>query len=994
MRHAEPNCDRAATSGPTRGRPVRVTRHTVTIVLALFALTTVSSHASEEFAGWRAVDTPHFTVIFEPAHEAAAQEVIHYSDEVYAQVTAFMNYRPPERVPVVIRGRTALANGFFAPLPNRITLFVTSPSGPWLGAQTESWLKLLFIHEFMHYVHLTRPQGFFGAARPLFGPLTPLAAYPFMPGWMVEAPTTYAETVFTNGGRGRNAFTTMEFAAPIIEGSFWSYDQAGFSWIFAPRGRIYVAGYLITDHLERTYGPGTLEQIQTVFANLPFLGMRRAIRRVTGVSAPQMHDHLERELQHRFLPRRQLPTGALVHPNVPGDFYAPIVRGEGIYQYRRTATDGGAIVRADLSDTTDVAARWRIVQRLFPTDPWSFDVDADERSLLYTRVTETVPHPAGMAEQSDLYEFVFGDVTAGAAGHERRITTGRRLQHPRYAPGGRYAVAVEVVGSYSRLVAIDLTNGHLTPLYHNEQSSLFTPTFSPDGSLIAFVENQRGFQDIVVANWSCDGERPLICGLSRPLGESTVGHYFPRFDHAGNLLFGADADGELAVYRLTLPGPGVAGPPQAAMLMRDRVGAFEAIDVDSQLWYGSYSGNGYRVRAVPNAESAPTPLAPLTPSNQFAPQPVPFAPMPEPRPYRDSLRPSLWAPTLFLRSTATADGSTATELDLGVYFLAASVLERQQLVAMANHNPWLGQPSLMLNYAFRPRRTTFSLDLTHNYRTTIAGGSPLTTLATDVVLGAGRPLAFHQRAGDQRLLSGAVSLRYRHQREALGSLSLPGTLQAQPPASADSLTAAARLRATRRNTPLLAALYGRGGSVADAQFAVRPSVLGNAYRSVTQMELAVTPRVWRNVVADARLQGAFPSDGSTTGLLPSSTLDWRQGSGDARAVASIGVSVPIALFDGAWRGIALTGLGQSFFLRQAGYLNRAEAARVESFAVVGTEVTLFAQYNILPFHLKATAELRVPHPQSPLRPDWVYTLKIGSALVDSVLPAFAAELGR
>ena len=225
------------------------------------------------YAGWREVRTEHFRIIYEPRDEQAAREVISFAEDVYSDVTETLGYYP-DTVPVVIRGRTATANGFYSPFPHHISLFVTSPSGVWMGARHKSWLRVLLTHELTHFVQFSDRTGFFGGLSRVFGHDISVFSFPFMPGWYVEAPTTLNETRLTAGGRGRNPFFEMQVKAPVLEGKLWSLDQASYESAFAPRGRIYIAGYVLADYLRRAYGEGTYARVHREFERIPVFRCR------------------------------------------------------------------------------------------------------------------------------------------------------------------------------------------------------------------------------------------------------------------------------------------------------------------------------------------------------------------------------------------------------------------------------------------------------------------------------------------------------------------------------------------------------------------------------------------------------------------------------------------------------------------------------------------------------------------------------------------------
>ena len=281
----------------------------------LFCIVSISSlQAAPRPSSWRKTTTDHFSIIYQAKDAEVAAEVARFAPSVWQRVTTFLDYEPKERVPVVIRGNTARANGLFTPFPAHVELFVASPAGPIISTRSSSWIETVFVHEFTHYVHLTRPIGFFGSLSRVLGPLTTSASSLFLPGWAIEGITTNAETILTDGGRGRNPFFEMTFVAPILENTFYTYDQAGFSSTLPPRGRIYSAGYLTVSQLLDRYGSTAFIELNRRFQRAPFLGMRRALERTTGLSAEDLHAQQIQDLSIRYEARRAMPSGEALSP--------------------------------------------------------------------------------------------------------------------------------------------------------------------------------------------------------------------------------------------------------------------------------------------------------------------------------------------------------------------------------------------------------------------------------------------------------------------------------------------------------------------------------------------------------------------------------------------------------------------------------------------------------------------------------------------------------
>ena len=128
------------------------------VTLAALLVMLVPAFSSAGQAGWQKAETKHFIFIYEPRDRAYVDELLTFAEDVYDKVTQFLDSRPT-KVPCVIRGRRDDANGVTMAVPDRIDLYLTAPIDHFLGARTESWLRVLLTHELTHFVHETYTRG-------------------------------------------------------------------------------------------------------------------------------------------------------------------------------------------------------------------------------------------------------------------------------------------------------------------------------------------------------------------------------------------------------------------------------------------------------------------------------------------------------------------------------------------------------------------------------------------------------------------------------------------------------------------------------------------------------------------------------------------------------------------------------------------------------------------------------------------------------------------
>jgi len=670
-------------------------------IVALLLAATARIAAAE----WRQAETEHFLIVFERQDQASADELAAICEDVYARVTGFFRSYP-RKVPVVVRGRLDYANGLTAPFPGRLELIVTAPSWPDLsGARSESWMRMVLTHELTHYVHLGMERGLFHALARVFGADARWAASVFLPGWMIEGPTTNLETLFTSGGRGRNPFFEASYKAPTMEGRLFSLAQAGYSSAFPPSGRIYVAGYVLVDYLLRTFGEDAFTRIMGEYLRFPFFGPWRAIRTVTGKSARDIYDAMRAALEERYRGAAGVPGGTRISPDRIGDWQHPVPTERGLFAYRSDLDGFPAIVRLDPAGASE-----RVIAPLRLTDPSSFTATADGRTLCAASFFADRRRTDGEEVVSDLSSI---DALTGSM---RRITTGAHLWHPALSADGSRLVAVQGSGPYTRLVEVDPQSGRTRVLFAIAGASVFNPAVSPDGNRIALVVNRGGIQDVAVIGSAeaLAGSREIVdphapvedvnASLVRwVVGSDPNGEYFPTWNGNDRLLFSSDRSGSLVLYEADL----AAG--SASVVQADPVSAYEGVVTgDGDLVYASYSADGYCLKQAPFApardQAAAVTLAPADVPAAIAPPPAAAS-----IPYADRARPYLWYPLVTLGSAASsledfvaaiASGDRSVwDFGVGAQVLAGSYVGTSSWSLGAAWHPLTSQPEISFSLA-------------------------------------------------------------------------------------------------------------------------------------------------------------------------------------------------------------------------------------------------------------------------------------------------------
>jgi len=658
-----------------------------------------------DFSGWSRVRTEHFIFVFEERDQQAVRELLSFAEDVYSDVTLFLDSAPRD-IWVVVRGRIDSANGYTDASPPRIVLYLAPPSEPLFGLDASSYLRLLFVHELTHFVNFQYDKGILSVGESLFGPGVKEAEAILYGYAAMEGIATVTETLYTDGGRGRNPFFELEPRALALEHSFFSLERVSYGSSFPPFDRVWLGGYLFVQFLLDTYGPDVMRKIHATYAAAPFLGTWTAVRRVTGHDASQLFREMVEDLQVRYSGASAIPAGRQLNPAGIGDYFLPVVTEAGWYLYRSRQREPGAIVHWEPQ-----TGKERILLATSLSDASSLTASRDGSQIVFAAIEQTVGKSGPLA-LSDLFSLDPATRTV------RRITVGAHLWQPRLSPDGSTLIAVQAAGARSRLVMLDRGAGKLTVLYARDGARVCTPAFSPDGARVAFVVQAGGRNDILVLSLPIPGAAVVADGhfadvnvdAATPLLPQGPGReYYPCFIDDNTVAFSSDRGSTLALYASSLEGD------EPNLLCEDPVGAWAGEAVGGKIVYATWRSSGFTLM---QKEAVHEPGPAVLEKQSMAPSSLP--PMPSAGRYVDLPRFAYWAPLpIYYSSIAAGELLFAP----GVLIHALSNLESSSLdAAFSFRTDWL-QPAVELDVQTVLGTTQVSYRLSQGFTTASLGES-------------------------------------------------------------------------------------------------------------------------------------------------------------------------------------------------------------------------------------------------------------------------------
>lgn len=213
------------------------------------------------------IQSPHFNVIYPRGADAYAARLASMLEQSFRHVQ-FSPLFKTRNINVLVHTRNAASNGFVSWAPKRMELMALPPFE--FGAL--AWERDLSIHEFRHVSQISSLySGLTGLSYYVLGEQGIGAMTSLVPLWFYEGDAVYAETAFTNSGRGRSSFFNLAYKTRLAEGYRLNFDKylSGSYKTFVPNH--YELGYLLTSYARIKYGRSVWDSVIRYTTRNPFL---------------------------------------------------------------------------------------------------------------------------------------------------------------------------------------------------------------------------------------------------------------------------------------------------------------------------------------------------------------------------------------------------------------------------------------------------------------------------------------------------------------------------------------------------------------------------------------------------------------------------------------------------------------------------------------------------------------------------------------------------
>jgi hypothetical protein len=544
----------------------------INILLVLFiSLCANNLSAFEPWKRWYTIKTEHFNINFYEGEEEVARKVAYVAEEVYSIVTKWFESEPHERVEVVITDDTDSTNGFTTVLPyNRIHLFVRPPAAFSSLNDHDDWLYALFLHEFIHIVHLDMYYGLNALYNQIFGKT--IIPNSVQPDWFIEGIATFGESRFSGGGRLRSSLYRMYLRTAVLEEDFKPIDVISSGTYEWPQGTVYyLYGSFFLEYIARVYGEKALKDISKEYASkvIPYQ-LNKVALKVTGRTFLELYqdfyNELKREVEEvsRMVEEEPLTLYERITDTAQGHRNLRVDNGY-LYYYESSLYDYPHIYRYSLSQKTNEKV-------LKSYGGGEFDIK--DGLMVYI---ETVLYNQ-FNDYTDLFLY---DLNKG---ERRRLTNGLRADYPAISPDKRLVAFVKKDLKNSRIGLLRLSDNRIEYIFDSpEYAEISNLRYSPMGDVLSFSMWDKNERDIYLLDIRNKRLERLTADVSIDMQ--------PAFSMDGKkIFFSSDRSGIYNIYEFDIQ------KRELRRLTNTHTGFFAPeVDRDGRVFGLVYGSKGYDV---------------------------------------------------------------------------------------------------------------------------------------------------------------------------------------------------------------------------------------------------------------------------------------------------------------------------------------------------------------------------------------------------------------
>lgn len=470
--------------------------------LGTMLLASIIYHSSTQAysaSHWQSIRTPHYHIIFLDEMRREAQRMANTLEALYLPTSKSLQVQP-NRIPILLRSKSAISNGFATIGPPRRAVFYNLPPSSSKLHLTNEWFEVLTVHELRHVAQheywLTR-----------YSPLDFSFILPDQK-WLKEGDAVGIETALSTGGRGRSPYFSLLYKVNLLErGGFSYYKQMLGSYQHQVPDH-YRLGYFMTTHLRRKYGADIIRQLlirDEWWEHLNPLTLHKRLKKLTGKTVTQVYEEANEELtglwKQQLEGLRITPFQSIAQRGGQDyiDYNCPQPTQDGVVVLKSGMGIPAQFIKIDAQGHEDVLC---IPVDITPHERFSVAQD----QLCWIRYKDGYPfnEEKPSSKKIQLYNLQTHRFTTIAYPH--------RYHAASLSPDGtQLAVCMTDEGYNHHLQLLNTTTGDLIQQFPNPANDYYlTPSWSSDGKYIVVVKHAQSKATITCINLQTGAMQDLL----------------------------------------------------------------------------------------------------------------------------------------------------------------------------------------------------------------------------------------------------------------------------------------------------------------------------------------------------------------------------------------------------------------------------------------------------------------------------------------------------
>jgi hypothetical protein len=474
---------------------------------------------------WKTMQTEFVKLIYPDYMKPKAQQVANDIEYFSKSVGASYGISRPQQITLILRPEFADPNGFVTLAPRRSEWHAMSTFSPITSAL--DWYQILSIHE---YRHVNQFDNFNKESVKildyLFGDTgIILASAVSLQPWYFEGDAVWAETNYTDAGRGRlpNFFARLKGILLGSEG-IPTYDQFLNGSYRRPLVNQYVYGYILINAGYKRFGENFWGKVIDDVSKFPNpWRLESAFKRVSKMDFKDFYNETFRNLKKEWSDK------------TPGDWAAKPYSEE---TNAHVFGEDSYFVSWDLNSFHSIMHRRNGELTKIAEIPYSMELTRVDFSPTHAVYNELRPDwRFGQKSSSDLALIDLKD------GSKRIITADQRLYNPHFNADHSAILAVEFsLDKAWKIVELDL-DGKLKRSLELQGFDLMEATALSGDTLALIANDKNGYKSFLIASF----EKGLITTVIPPSRNTIFGL---QSDGKSKILFEGQVDGaqEILLY--------------------------------------------------------------------------------------------------------------------------------------------------------------------------------------------------------------------------------------------------------------------------------------------------------------------------------------------------------------------------------------------------------------------------------------------------------------